>query len=248
MDLLPYPDVFDLDMYYGPGSGRDSLSTQDCSSSSIIICSTEDKDLFSLLDLSLPSNSDHIPTRSARRFGFVAAPSSPQSPSVSVDHEVKRYRDLYRHPAYSRPPDLYSENTSLESLMNVTPPAHNKAPVSGSASRALLPLPLRDANRTTNIPSRPLIPARKVGKVHFETTPPRPLKLVKSHLANPPPPIVIVSHHRCGSISEDSRYTMKVNNSEGSQETLRARLREACANFSKSVWTEDSYSLDISIR
>ncbi|KAF4614268.1 hypothetical protein D9613_008088 [Agrocybe pediades] len=83
-----------------------------------------------------------------------------------------------------------------------------------------------------------------------DRTTPRPL----------PPPIVIVSHHRFNSLPTNgpniqSQYQTRVQAvgpsstkasevGSRSQEVLKARLKEACDNFSKSVWTDESYTIE----
>lgn len=132
MDLLPYPDVFDFDMYYGVKSQRASDSIDNPSFSLIRASLEYDKNPFgpqasspsSSAPCSSPSDSDDAPNyKPAKRVGFV-----PETPDVSVDHEIKRYRDHYRHPAFSVSPQASSENnTSGDSLTNYTPTPNPRA-------------------------------------------------------------------------------------------------------------------------
>ncbi|KDR78643.1 hypothetical protein GALMADRAFT_244115 [Galerina marginata CBS 339.88] len=75
---------------------------------------------------------------------------------------------------------------------------------------------------------------------------------IKAHVYHhPTPPIVIVSQHGRRfdslSVSDGSHYS---NSDSGSytedqeRDALRAGLKEAYDNFSKTVWTDESYSIE----
>ncbi|PPQ83497.1 hypothetical protein CVT25_006988 [Psilocybe cyanescens] len=242
-DLLPYPDVFDIDMYYGMECNRLSIPRRVPNPSSQNRRSWKGKNRAS--HAVVAANTVHDSPRSIKRFGYIPDAHSPKK-AMSPIHEVKRYRDHYRHPAYTCPPSQ-APNTSVDSLGNVkqSPQSPRTSP---TAARVLTPLPLGDlTNRASLSLKTPTSSAtatrsrKPSATVSFVRNDPQPSPIKERSNMHPPPPIVVISHHRFSSFSlaEESPIT----GSEGSQE-LRARLHEACDNFSKSVWTDESYSLE----
>lgn len=125
LGLVPYPDVFDLDAYYRPRSlGDESLTSgsslyASCStpgtseSSDSLLASSQaptsspmssPAEVLSLRLLNDASSSseenDSTSCSKFRRFGLITDGQI----KAKMDYEVKRYRDHYRPPAYSRPP------------------------------------------------------------------------------------------------------------------------------------------------
>ncbi|KAF8181290.1 hypothetical protein BJ912DRAFT_979972 [Pholiota molesta] len=233
MDLLPYPDVFDFDMYYGVTSQRASDSIDNPSFSSLIRASLDcDKNPFGpqassaylssspspSAPCSSPSDSDDAPNyKSAKRAGV-----DPETPDVSIDHEIKRYRDHYRHPAFSVSPQVSSENnTSGDSLPNDTPTPNPRAM---SASLA----PSQHVNKST-------IQINDLPKRAF----PRPGgSTMVAKKPSTKPPTVVVSHHRFETSPPES-----LANTDASSEALKENLRDTCNLFSKLVSTENSRSV-----
>ena len=123
-DSLPYPDIFDLDMYYGVLAKRWSVastkSTRDSRASFLSLglktptpaSRPSEKPSPSTLPylLKSPSETSSLPGSPAstpmlpnvRRFGMVV--DNFAGGKVAVDHEVKRFRDHYRPPGYTTPP------------------------------------------------------------------------------------------------------------------------------------------------
>ena len=125
LGLVPYPDVFDLDAYYRPRSLSDESLTSgsslyaSCStpgtseSSDSLLASSQaptsspmfsQAEVLSLRLLNDASSSseenDSTSCSKSRRFGLITDGRT----KSKMDYEVKRYRDHYRPPAYSRPP------------------------------------------------------------------------------------------------------------------------------------------------
>ena len=152
--VVPYPEVFDLDDYFG--SSTPSESTLKCSlnSSCSTICSTESKNPFlistttpatcasspkplrrisnisdttasstSIYPFSLSNMSTDTDELASRRFGFVhidAGNNGSRKNKPPCDHhEVKRYRDHYRPPAYSRSPAFVIESPHQQEIYGI---------------------------------------------------------------------------------------------------------------------------------
>ncbi|KAH9481826.1 hypothetical protein JR316_0006356 [Psilocybe cubensis] len=241
-DTLPYPDVFDIDMYYGAESHRISIPRRVQNPSSKNRRSLQVRNRGSTSSNSSPDVSivEQSP-RSVKRFGYIPD-SQTGNKSISPIHEVKRYRDHYRPPAYTFPPSQVSPNSSGESSAHMGKPLP-LPPKPSKTSRVLTPSPLgniTNASSPTTTKPGSFSSHSTAGRFPYNEPSPSPIK-EPTHMY-PPPPIVVISHHRFSSYSltpDESRLT----GSEGSQE-LRDRLREACDNFAKSVWTEDSYSME----
>ena len=196
IDLLPYPDVFDLDMYFGSESSRSSLLPQYGFSPSIIRVPIEDRNPFLVSNTTVLGTSDTT-RKITKRFGFVPEVSANSTPVSPVMRETRRPRDQYRHHAYSRSPQVAIEDTSSDSVVSITPPRLNPLPRMGLARPALRELNENDARRSSS--QEPSL-ARRVQFLEHEQYPgcsPNPsLASEKVKL-----PIVIISHCRSPSSS-----------------------------------------------
>ncbi|KAF5327625.1 hypothetical protein D9619_004636 [Psilocybe cf. subviscida] len=167
LDLLPYPDVFDLELYYGLESDRLSASTSRDVSSSIIRCSVDEKNVF------LPGPTSVM--TATRRFGYILA----AYPRLSADHvndenmppcmpqdrgRVRYSRDVYHLPSFDR--RSVSTPTRLDvgtgrnddtlpvfrpmTAVLATPASSTLAsPGCDSGRHVLLPIPLREQMQRT---------------------------------------------------------------------------------------------------
>lgn len=197
-DLLPYPDVFDLDMYFGSESGRSSLLPQHLfsESSSIIRAPIEYRDPFLLSNTTVLGTDDTI-RKVTERFGFVPDVPADSTPASPVMRETRRPRDQYRHHAYSRSPQVAIEDTTLDSDVSITPPCLNFPHRMGSSRPVLRELNENIARRSSS--QEPSL-ARRVQFSEHEQYP--------SCSSDSSPasekvklPIVIVSHYRSPSSS-----------------------------------------------
>jgi len=204
IDLLPYPDVFDLDMYFGPESSRSSLLPQHSSSSSVIRVPTEDRNPFLVSNTTIVGTDDN-PRKVAKRFGFVPdvpANSGPASPPM---RETRRHRDLYRHHAYSRSPQVAIEDTTFDSsVVSITPPRLNSPPRMGPSRPALREL---NQNKMPRFSSQEPSLAHRVKFSEHERYANHSGASEKMKL-----PIVIVSHYRSPSstLSDESSLSESV--------------------------------------
>lgn len=243
MDLLPYPDVFDLDLYYGIQSARHSrASTTVDPSSSFVHCSSDGKNPFTTVTSPSYLNSSSSPNSSPsylsdtpqpKRNGFV-----PQTPTFRTDNGVTRFRDYLRHHTLAGSPQWSSENTSGESAMHSTPTPFPRAMSLRTTGRSALSLSSRAHKANVLSHASTLARIAPQGKIIVSSMAPRvPLATTTRANISPPPPIVVVSHHRFGSVSQDSQSEPP---SDASREVLKARLRETLDNFSKSISTTEN--------
>lgn len=196
IDLLPYPDVFDLDMYFGPDSSRSSLLPQHGFSPSVIRVPIEDRNPF-LISNTTVLGTDDTTRKITKRFGFVPEVPANSTPVSPATRETRRPRDQYRHHAYSRSPQVAIEDTSSDSVVSITPPRSNPLSRMRPARPALRELNENDARRFS--PQEPSL-ARRVQFLEHEQysgcTANPPLASEKVKL-----PIVIISHCRSPSSS-----------------------------------------------
>lgn len=199
INLLPYPDVFDLDMYFGPESSRSSLLSQHRSSPSIITVPIEDKNPFLISNMTV-LGTDDTTRKVTKRFGFVPDVPANSTPVSPVMRETRRPRDQYRHHAYSRSPQMAIEDTTLDSVVSITPPRLNLLPGMGPSRPALRELNENIARRSS---SHGLSSACRVQFSELDQH--------AGCSANPSPasekvklPIVVVSHYRSPSSSTSS--------------------------------------------
>ncbi|KIM35009.1 hypothetical protein M413DRAFT_32828 [Hebeloma cylindrosporum] len=207
LDLLPYPDVFDLDMYFGPESNRSSLVPQDGPSPSIIRVPIEDRNPF-LISNATVLGTDDTTSKVTKRFGFVSdaavnptAVSPSACPALPAMRETRRHRDQYRHRAYSRSPQVAIEDTSLDSIsgVSITPPHLISPPRIGPSRPAL-----RELTQNQVVPSSSQGPssARRVQFSEQEQYPECSATPFPSPVSEKVKlPIVIVSHYRSPSSS-----------------------------------------------
>ncbi|KJA20546.1 hypothetical protein HYPSUDRAFT_216924 [Hypholoma sublateritium FD-334 SS-4] len=244
MDLLPYPDVFDLDLYYGMQSARRSSASTTTAdpSSSFVHCSSDGKNPFTTVTSPPYLNSSSSPNSSPSDLSETPQPKRdvfvPQTPIIRTDNGVTRFRDYLRHHTLAGSPQASSENTSGESAMHSTPTPYPRAMSLRTTGRAALSLSSRanKANALSQASTLARIAPR--GKIVFSSMASRaPLAMTTRANINPPPPIVVVSHHRFGSVSQNSQSEPP---SDASREVLKARLRETLDNFSKSISTTEN--------
>lgn len=310
MDLLPYPEVFDIDVYYGSPSGRRSsasTSTAEISTTgtSTAETSTAEPSSSSSSDVhyplrernpfapagtpkylssspctnTSPSDSDDMPIASMRR-----APQ-PQTPTGGSESEVARLWEYHQHRAFADSPGQgSSESTSGsgESAAFSTPtPNPRSASFRVPALRPRPSLPLMTAKgrgvalgkgkgkgkvaltraatlsresslgKAAGVPV--FIPApvsmkqrapSSASAFTFAPASPARVQVQLPSTVHPPPPIVIVSHHRFGSLSQDESQPEPEPASDVSREVLQARLQETCEHFSRSVSEDDSTSTE----
>jgi len=359
-DLVPYPDVFDLNMYFCRDEEDEDISVPDSWKQFDEIklkreddMDNRDESFLQTLYCDIVFNTSDTPF-SAKRFGFIStqppprfpvlashlsqAPDTP-SPDLNTDtpsfmpdtpsplpplpvdtirpntagvptvsERTQRYRDQYRHPAYSCPAHLSgssqdkdNSSSSAQSVAWTSTTSENQVASSSSTGRVLATAP----SSKRNVPALPVTarisqsksdskkkvsvkvqsPKSILGLSHKHNVQthtgnmkrkggkrkekenqkrgshelaPTPTEISRTRATRPlPPPIVIVSHHSVDSMPTNESYSRRLAQApsghsdqqisdEGSpsQEALRARLKETCENFSKSVWTEDSYTLE----
>ncbi len=256
-DLLPYPDVFDLDLYYGTQSARySSASTTTADpSSSFVHCSSDGKNPFTTVTSPPYLNSSSSPTSSPSSLSDTPQQPKrnnilPHTPIIRADNGVSRFRDYLRHHTLAGGSPHASENSSGESAMHSTPTPYPRAmSLRTTTGRAALSLSARANLHKANVLSHASAVARTgiapQGKVVVSSMAPRvPLATTTRANVNPPPPIVVVSHHRFGSVSHDSQ-SQSEKSSDESREVLKARLQETLDNFSKSISTTENSTTSV---
>lgn len=109
LDQLPYPEVFDLDSYFIP---EHRISDTSATSTSLYPYSSSNRSTLTEMPDSTSESSTLTPSP---RFAYhYKIPSFPSTSSSNSDNEIKKYRDHYRPPAYSRPPAFVIESTFFD--------------------------------------------------------------------------------------------------------------------------------------
>ncbi|PPQ63574.1 hypothetical protein CVT24_004871 [Panaeolus cyanescens] len=219
LELLPYPDVFDLDMYFCEISMRRSLPPPPglgvSGTASHTTSSTQDSPSRPTHELDvgttpLDSAFEHTPNKPDS-----PAPTTPPSPfsrgqnrmwslndnkltmsNNAVEADVVSYKDVYRHTAYSKPSVIYSTK-----LPSPPPLRHTQRP--------------RSNNLTDHPPDfapviRPLLAAKPKPSNNTEISSNgfnRSSRQRISPIVLPPPPIVIVSHYPFDSMKPQRNRT-----------------------------------------
>ena len=208
---VPYPDVFDLDMYYRDGSQTSSEASDPLPEN---VSSRESIPLALLIPSKYGKKGPTLPKNKRHAY-------QPTTPATDTGHEVKRYRDHYRPPHYSRPPRLCAEEPTSPRSLNKANPMLVDTEQSDSDIDEHPPTPpgLNHGSPRTHR-QRPVVPVVIVSQYSMEDT---PRSSMISHYSG------LDNHHQS---SQDSL----------SVDALKNRLKETCAAFRKSVYSDDSNS------
>ncbi|KAF9048811.1 hypothetical protein BJ165DRAFT_1059297 [Panaeolus papilionaceus] len=252
LELLPYPDVFDLDMYFCEITMRHSLppplglevaspspvaSSQSASENhhrELDIGTTALGPAFDLISDkkgSEPTTPPTTPFSERRNRLWTFTDNQLTMPNTVVEADILNYKDIYRHTAYSKPSVIYSTKLPSPPLMKHTPPNNHPNPT---------------PTRTPII--RPLLAAKSTGPNHS----PRPPSIVivshcpfdsmKPHRNRSRSPSLKEKNNRPLTSGPKPEDLMRDSDSARSMESLKARLREAYDNFSKPTWMDESES------